>query len=70
VRFNIFFQFKALDGTVALLPSKLNPFSFNTLAECLAALAGGLPDYTRVGVTPVGVVIESVTEPILGVPAK
>lgn len=65
MRFNVFFKFRALDGTTALLPSSFNPFNFENLALALSALSLKLPDYTSVGVTPIGVVVETIDSPIL-----
>lgn len=65
MRFNVFFKFRALDGQTVLLPSNFNPFNFETLALALSALSLRLPDYTSVGVTPIGVVVEPIDAPIL-----
>ena len=65
VRFNVYIKFKGMDGTVAVIPSSFNPFQFENLALALSAMSLKLPDYTSVGVTPVGITIESVTDPIM-----
>ena len=66
MRFNVYFKFKGSDNQTVMMPSSLNPFNHNTLGECVAGLAPRLPDYTPVGVTPIGLVIETIGDPILG----
>jgi hypothetical protein len=65
MRYNVFFKFQGMDGKSVVMPSKYNPFNFENLALALSALSLKLPDYSGVGVTPIGVVIESITDPML-----
>ena len=65
MRWNVFYKFKGMYGTTTTIPSNLNPFQFENLALALSAMSLKLPDYTSAGVTPIGIVIESITDPIL-----
>jgi hypothetical protein len=65
MRWNVYFKFRGSDGKSVLMPSSLNPFNAQTLAEVLTGLVPRIPDYTSVGVTPIGIVVEWIADPIM-----
>ena len=62
MKFNIHVRLKGPGGT-QLAPVTQNPVEAESLAACLSRLSYSLPDYSKLGVEIVGVIVELVHEP-------